>query len=143
MEHSAQFKAYGHPNISARQGTTIMITKDDYLTPRGDCIIAINADKGLTDLDPKMIKGAQDEKSSIRVSLKIGEKEIQVSGRGHPKLSYTDPKDMVIRKSSYTDGRTLMIEADMAAIDIPDEIVQILKDPDTEITVKITVNQKE
>ncbi|HIP75502.1 MAG TPA: DUF371 domain-containing protein, partial [Thermococcus paralvinellae] len=37
---------YGHENIKATHKSTLEITKEDFLTPRGDCIICIKADKG-------------------------------------------------------------------------------------------------
>jgi hypothetical protein len=139
MEHITEFKAYGHLNISAKHETTLMITKDNYITPRGDCIIAINSEKGLIDFSPEMIRAAQNEKTRITLTLHIDGEEFKVEGKGHPELSYRDPSDMVIRKSNYTDSRTLMIKADNVASDIPEEIVEKLRDPETEITVKISV----
>lgn len=45
----------GHVNVRARHRTTIEITRDDYLTPRGgDCIIGIKADKGLSGISPNL-----------------------------------------------------------------------------------------
>lgn len=43
-------KARGHPNIKATHRTTIEVTKDNYLTGRGDCILGIDADKSLKDM---------------------------------------------------------------------------------------------
>lgn len=139
MEYVTQFKAHGHPNITARHETTLMITKDNYLTPRGDCIIAINSEKGFRDFSPEMIKAAQNEKARISLTLTIDSEEFKVEGKGHPELLYRDPNDIVIRKSSYTDSRTLMINADKIAADIPEDIIEKLRDPKTEITIKISV----
>jgi hypothetical protein len=44
---------YGHPNVLGLHKRTIEITKDDYLTERGDCIIGINSNKSCNDLDDK------------------------------------------------------------------------------------------
>jgi hypothetical protein len=38
-----KIEAWGHPNVSANNRTTFEVTKEDHLTRRGDCIIAINA----------------------------------------------------------------------------------------------------
>jgi hypothetical protein len=40
-----KINAVGHPNVLATHEKTIEITKEDFLTPTGDCIIGINADK--------------------------------------------------------------------------------------------------
>ena len=42
---------YGHPNIRSLHAKTIEITKDEHLTPRGDCIIGVKANKACADLD--------------------------------------------------------------------------------------------
>ena len=38
------FRAWGHPNIKATHKTTLEFTKENYVSPEGDCIIGINAD---------------------------------------------------------------------------------------------------
>ncbi len=42
---------YGHPNVRSLHPKTIEITKDEHLTPRGDCIIGVRANKACADLD--------------------------------------------------------------------------------------------
>ena len=51
--------------------------------------------------------------------------------------SGADEIDMVARKSSYTCGRTLMVQCDKAAVDIPKELVEFLQDPETVIKVQL------
>ena len=41
----------GHPNIRAEHPTTLEVTKDDFLTPRGDCIVGIASNKGASDIN--------------------------------------------------------------------------------------------
>ena len=36
-------EAKGHPNISAKNKKTFEITKENWLTERGDCIVAVGA----------------------------------------------------------------------------------------------------
>ena len=36
--------ASGHENVSATHGSTFEVTSDDWLTPAGDCILAVEAD---------------------------------------------------------------------------------------------------
>ncbi|RLF17024.1 MAG: DUF371 domain-containing protein, partial [Thermoprotei archaeon] len=40
MEIVEEIIAWGHPNIRALHRSTMEITKEPYVTPRGDCIIA-------------------------------------------------------------------------------------------------------
>jgi hypothetical protein len=40
-----ELTALGHKNVLATHKTTLEFTKDDYLTKKGDCILAINLDK--------------------------------------------------------------------------------------------------
>ncbi|RLI74831.1 DUF371 domain-containing protein, partial [Archaeoglobales archaeon] len=60
-------------------------------------------------------------------------------GFGHPKLSFTHKTDIVIRKSKYICGRTLLISANKAASDLNREFVDLLKDKKTEILVIIEI----
>jgi|Deesub1362A_J573_1020465.scaffolds.fasta_scaffold00190_54 hypothetical protein len=135
--------AYGHPNIRAIHTTTLEITRDEHLTPRGDCIIGIKADKGLADL-----------KEETRIHLKNGKQfevifhlpdydiEERVIGYGHNALSLTHSSDIVIRKSRYICNRTMLIQADKAAIDLKREFVYLLQDSKTEMIVKIIPKDK-
>ena len=100
--------------------------------------MAVNAEKALLDLDDDIKKAARSGETVISLKLEAGGEEFTVRGRGHPGLTYTDPSDIVIRKSSYVCGRTLMVEADKAACDIPDEFRRVLKDEGVEVTVTIS-----
>ncbi|MFX1265712.1 MAG: DUF371 domain-containing protein, partial [Promethearchaeota archaeon] len=42
-----QFRAYGHANVTGSHQTTVEITSESTLTPRGTCIVGIRADKTL------------------------------------------------------------------------------------------------
>ncbi|KUO85763.1 MAG: hypothetical protein AT709_05205 [Caldivirga sp. MG_3] len=43
--------ARGHVNVMATHRNTLEITRDDYVTKRGDCIVACCADKAALDLN--------------------------------------------------------------------------------------------
>ena len=115
-----------------------MITVEPHLTPRGDCIIAVGAEIGLAQLPEEIKQAARNPETLITFILQAGNHVFETTGRGDPELEYTDKIDMVARKSSYTCGRTLMIGCDKAAVDIPEEFVEVLKDPETLITVQLT-----
>jgi hypothetical protein len=61
--------ANGHENIEATHPTTLEITKERYLSRRGDCIIAVAADKSLTDLSEEFKESLQ--KPSAKLTLTI------------------------------------------------------------------------
>ena len=143
MKHTIQIKAHGHPNIRSTHKTTLMTTTETHLTPRGDCIIAVGAETGLAQLPDEIKEAAQNSGTEITFTISVENHVFNAVGRGHPDLTYTDPIDMVARKSSYTCGRTLMINSDKAANDIPAEIIKALQNQETKITLQITYEQPE
>ena len=42
--------AFGHPNIVANHKTTLEFTKEKHLSPKGDCIVGINANKSIKEI---------------------------------------------------------------------------------------------
>ena len=100
--------------------------------------MAVNAEKGLLDLSDDIKEAARSGVTVISLKLEAGGEEFTVRGRGHTGLTYTDPSDIVVRKSGYVCGRTLMVEADMAACDISDGFRRVLKGDGVEVTVTIT-----
>jgi hypothetical protein len=131
--------ALGHQNITSNHRTTIEITKEEELTKRGDCIIGVGADKGIKDLREEFKKKARNPKAIIEVKLNIIGMKETITGKGHPDLTFTHPTDMVIRKSDFICGRTLMIKADKSSKDLKRDIVEKLKDPKQKIDVLIHV----
>ncbi len=135
---SVSFTAKGHPNVRSSHETTFMTTKEPDLSLRGDCIIAVSADYGLADLPVEVKALARDPETKITFLLDVGSYSFTATGYGHPDLEYTNPIDMVARRSSYTCGRTLMINSDNTSKDIPKEIVKSLQDPTTVVKITLT-----
>lgn len=131
--------ARGHPNISAKHKTTLEITTKKELTPKGDCIIAVGSNKGLNQLSGSFKKLAKKVDSTITMIIRIDNQTEIIRGRGDPHLTFNHPHDLVVRKSSYSSDRTLMIKADKAAIDLNRELVEMLKFPEREIEIVLTV----
>lgn len=135
-----EINCFGHPNITAKHGTTFEFTKDKSIGKAADCIIGIKANKGAKDLDPEFKKQAQKETSKIEVRIEIKgnrEDEIIIKGEGHPELSYEHPTDLVGRTSTYKCERTLMIKANKSSNEIPREFIKKLKKPETEMKVTL------
>ncbi len=133
------FTAHGHRNIRAIHQMTVEVTRELHLTPRGDCIVAVAAEKGLRELNPELREAAKSSETTITLTLKINDQAITVTGRGDPGLTWEHPTDMVARKSSFICSRTLMVHADKATSDIPRGFIQLLKNPETTIKVTIAV----
>jgi hypothetical protein len=141
LMHTITFKARGHRNVRSSHPTTIMITRDEHLTARGDCVVAVAAEASLLDLPEEMKEAVRARDATIILTLKVGQLSFTVTGRGHPSLSYSSALDMVARRSLYTCGRTLMVEADKAACDLPREMVRLLQNPGSEVKVTLTVQR--
>lgn len=127
MEEEILF--YGHPNITALHEMTIEVTKASNLTPRGDCIIGVNANKACYDLSDALKQRLREENSVARMSIIVDDKKCDFVAYGSPSLILANKHDIVIRKSRFVCPRTLAIECDKASNNIPKNIVQMLKDP--------------
>ncbi len=132
--------AFGHENITAKHRTTMEITKEKELSPRGDCIIGVSADKSISELKEAVKERLRrGEKAEIKLVLPdYGVVEI-LHGWGDSKLTFTHETDVVIRKSRYVCGRTLLISSTKAALDLSREFVDLLRDRKTEIRMIISV----
>lgn len=125
-------KAYGHVNVKATHKTTLEITKDDYLTPRGDCIIGIRTNKSASELSDQ-IKTMIKNGSYVYVVLKVNDLYDIVHGYGDSKLLLENQNKIIIRKSNFISDATIMIKADKSAKDINRELISKLKNNNTEL----------
>lgn len=133
-----EIKTKGHKNVSSKHKSTFEITKDKDLTPKGDCIIGINMDNSLLDFPKEFKEKISNSNVKIKVSLNTLNGYDEIIGFGSEKLTLTHPTDIVCRKSSFTCSRTLMINADKAAIDLNDSLIEDLRNG-KEMTVKIQI----
>ncbi len=127
MEEEIVF--YGHPEITAMHEMTIEVTKAGSLTPRGDCIIGVNANKACNDLPDALKRRLRDENSIVRMSILVDDKKWDFVAYGSTSLILTNKHDIVIRKSRFVCPRTLAIRCDKASNNLPKDIVWMLKDP--------------
>ncbi|MCS7140246.1 MAG: DUF371 domain-containing protein [Candidatus Nezhaarchaeota archaeon] len=140
MKLKETFRAWGHPNIRATHRTTLEITREEHLTLRGDCIVAVRSEKSVADLDPKFKQMIMQDSARITLVLKVLGIEDTITGFGHEKLMLTSQVSMVCRKSSYICPRTLMIRADKSAIDIDRELIEYLRQgKQVEIAIEVEV----
>jgi hypothetical protein len=128
---------YGHKNLRATHNSTLEFTKEINLTRKGDCIIVVNLDKGFNDLDQAFLDLCKSNKCKITVRLTSEGISDEISGRGHPDLSFQNPISMVIRKSHFICPRTLMINANKAAKDIKRSLISKLQIPNSKIQIEL------
>ena len=134
-----EFLARGHPNITAKHPSTLEITKQDKLTKNGDCIIAVEATKGLWELSETFRRTCADDNSKIRLEVSAHGIVDVVYGKGNAMLTLNHPDEIVVRKSSYVSDRTLMIAANKAAGDLKRRLVTALRSLDTLVVIRIVV----
>jgi len=118
--------ARGHPNISASNRRTLEITKDPYVTRRGDCIIACCADKAGPELAGDLLEALM-RPGTVRIVVEAGGMGYAITGRT-PLAVPTSPYRLVVRRSGHVDDSTLAVGADGAAADLPRGLVSRLRD---------------
>ena len=131
---------YGHKNIRSNHTRTIEITKESHLTPRGDCIVGVNANGSCSDLPLSIKNKLRDPQSKVVISIFVKDRKFVVRGKGHPRLILSHGEDIVIRKSNFICPRTLAISCDRASDLLPRDMVTMLQDPNTQGKFVISVD---
>jgi hypothetical protein len=129
--------AHGHRVVKATHRTAFEITKEEHLTSRGDCVLAVGADKGISELSAEFRRMASRDAAAISITIEVDGIVESAVGRGSALLTFEDDSDIVARKSTFTCGRTIMIRSSKAAADFSREIVNKLRSP--EAAVKVTL----
>jgi hypothetical protein len=133
------FWALGHANIHAIHPTTLMFTKDIHVSQKGDCIVAMSADKSVADLSAQFKEELRKLKAKLTVTIEAGDFREEIKAKGSPKLYLCHPTDIVIRKSDYICSRTLAICADKSSNDLSREFVEKLQDPKQKVKITLRV----
>jgi hypothetical protein len=135
--------AIGHPYIRCTHSTTIELTKDDYLTRKGTCILGIKASKACSDLNSefkrKILNG-----DKIKVVIKVGDTVDSFYGYGSKLLTLRSNKDIVFRKSDYICDRTILIKCTKSSIDLNRKIITNLTNTEQQISIifrEIDINE--
>jgi hypothetical protein len=103
------------------------LTREGWLTIKGDCIIGVSADKACSDLKMSTKRAIKRDDAKVRFILKVGDADFTFEARGHSRLKLTDKTSVVIRKSDYICPRTLAIKSNASASDVPRDVVNLLK----------------
>ncbi len=130
----------GHENISSNHKNTLEITKESHLTPRGDCIVGVNANSSCNDLPHELKDKLRSSDAHVSISIRAGDHEFVIRGNGHPDLILTHKDDIVIRKSDFVCPRTLAVKCDKASDLLPRDMVLLLQDPNTKGILSIAVD---
>jgi hypothetical protein len=136
-------RAVGHEHVSADHASTFELTTDDWLTPAGDCIVGVEADRTPRDFAPAFREACRDSNATIEATLVVeaGEREFSetITGRGDPDLTLLDDRSMVGRTSGYTDDeRTILVDGDGAAADLDRDLVAALANG-ADLTLRLRV----
>jgi hypothetical protein len=129
-----KFFAWGHPNVRATHKTTLEITKDDFLTTRGDCILAVKSEVGLIDMKREM-ENARGK--IIKIMLKAENEEDCIEGFVHPHLTFTSRTTIIFRKSNFISERTAAIHCNKAAYDLKRVLVLKMQNPSTRLEIEL------
>ena len=134
-------RATGHEHVTAEHASTFELTTDDWLTPAGDCIVGVEADRAPRDFSPDFREACRDASATIAATIAVGEPgdeavdladpayADEIVGRGDPDLALLDDRSMVGRTSAYTDDeRTILVDGDGAAADLDRDLVAALAD---------------
>ncbi len=138
MEITETIRCHGHPNVRALHKITFEITREPELSLTGDCIIGVGADKGCADLSPEFREAMNRPGAELVTILDAGGISTTITARGADGFLLNHPSDLVWRKSSFVCSRTIGVNADMAARDLPRDLIDVLK-TGAELTVTMTV----
>lgn len=139
LEVKEVIRAHGHLNISAVHPTTLEVTKETCLTRRGDCVIAVGADKAISDLSIGFLKSLQRDDARLTIMVEASGLKETLKAFGSSRLILSHCTDIVVRKSSYVCNRTLAINAEKAAADISRRLAEKLKDPCQDIKITLAI----
>jgi hypothetical protein len=135
-----KLSARGHFNVRSSHETTFEVTKDAHLTPNGDCIIAICADRGMLDLSDEFKSALRKPDAVLHITVRCGGLEEKIVAHGHPDLILTHATDLVVRRSGFICSRTLAVRADKAAVDFSRQLVsKLMEDLPVDVELRVTV----
>ena len=131
--------AVGHPFVQCTHSTTIELTKDDYLTEKGTCILGIKASKACYDLNlvlKKKIKNGE----KIDVVIKVDDIVDSFYGYGNNNLTLLSKKDLVFRKSNFICDRTILINCTKSSRELNRNLTKKLTNSKKQVSILFKVN---
>ncbi|KDS90912.2 hypothetical protein FK85_08445 [Halorubrum saccharovorum] len=148
-------RAVGHEHVTAEHASTVELTTDDWLTPAGDCIVGVEADRAPRDFSAAFREACQNADATITARFAVGEPGAdavdtedpahvdEIVGRGDADLALLDDRSLVGRTSDYTDDeRTIFVDGDGAAADLDRDLVAALAEG-APLTLRLEVDSGE
>lgn len=129
---SYTFEAFGHENILATHTKTLEITKDLDLTLNGDCIIGINSNFKLNEL----------QKFREWVDVELTCENESENFRCFINPQFESDHEIVFRKSKFGSERTFGILCTKSSFNINRNIIKNLKNPTSVLKIKVTQRVK-
>lgn len=130
-----KISAYGHENILCTHNTTIELTKDDFVSKKGNCILGIKASKSCNDLNSELKNQIINAKTKIKVSIRAGSLTDCFYGVGNKNLTLLNKKDIVFRKSEFICDRTILIKCTKSSSDLNRKLINKLKSTSTKFYI--------
>lgn len=123
IEAQEIIRCRGHPLVLGTHPTTFEVTAEDHLTPNGNCIIGIAADRGCAGLSAEFKEILAHDDALLLTRLSCGGVTAEVLSRGSSQMMLNHPTDMVWRKSVFVCGRTIGILSDSVALTLPRALI--------------------
>lgn len=133
---------HGHAHVRGNHRTTFEITCEEELSPQGDCIIGVSADKGAADLADDFCSLLADDNALLTTRLQAGDITCEIRSRGSSQMTFDHPTDLVWRRSDFVCGRTIGIGSDYVAWTLPRELIALLS-AGADMTVTLTARREE
>lgn len=135
-----EVSARGSKEITATDSLRISFTKLGNIVQlkEKDSIMAIKADKACKDLRDNL-KDSLKGSSKVKVTIEAGGLSDSMLAYGSPALKLSSDEEIVVRKDDFIDGKTLAIMANKAASDLKKELVEKMKNPDTDVKIVLEI----
>lgn len=117
----------GHPNVTAKHETTLEVTKDEYLSPRGDCIVGVRSNRGASELNDCVKQTLKGGGTLLAVIVSESGFFDHLVAEGSEAMTFSDDRRVILRRSSYVCGSTIGVRASKAANDLSRELVEALR----------------
>ena len=121
-----QLRALGHENVRATHGKTFELTDDPSITPRATCVLGVGAHPVG---DVRALAGP------VSITLGVGDHVVTTTGVGNP--LWRPGGRAVIRRNHNRFPDTAATGVDLAAADLPPDMVAALRDPAATVDLDI------
>lgn len=126
MSYLEMIYAYGHQNLLCTHSSTIELTKEKYLSKRGNCILGINASRACLNLNSELKENIIKEKR-FKITLKVDNLADFFYGFGSKELTLQNKRDIVFRKSNFICDRTVLINCTKSAGELNRNLIEKLR----------------